>query len=328
MARKPVSKENQEKVLVQSARRCCICFGLHGRFDEVQGQIAHLDGNNENNDLENLAFLCLPCHERYDSTTSQSKGLTIEEAKRYRDMLHEQVRKWRNEQKPQLISDFPDLAHQIWPLMTENRRAFTSYGPRSGAESAAPVRWDLSLWEEAKADIILPNNQRIREIIENSWNHVPEEYQPIFEKMLAHIYAFEKHCHKPTIDYTEHQFPQDFASMIDDICAQEAEKETDIGKIGSWLATELSAGDLSVVQGYLIGSVLRGTFEGSDVDAFLLLDDATPDEIRASGQKLERLKQRFFSEFGRPLHSVVFSQPENEEFHEFLENLARKRRFI
>ena len=328
MARKSVPKEVQKDVLVKSARRCCICFGLHRKFDEVHGQIAHLDGNSENNVLDNLAFLCLPCHDRYDSRTSQSKGLTIQEVKHYRDLLYKQVSRWRNEQQPQTISDLPSLAHQIWPLMAENRRVFTSYGPRSGAESAAPVRWNLSLWEEARAEIVLPNNQRIKDLIENNWDYVPEEHRPIFGKMLTHIYAFEKHCHDPTVDYAEHQFPQDFASIIDEVCIQEAERETDTATIESWLAAEFAAEDLEVIQGYLIGSVLRGTFEGSDVDVFLLLGDTTPDEIKASGRKLERLKQRFFSEFGRPLHSVVFSQPENEEFHKFLENLARKRRFI
>jgi hypothetical protein len=54
---------------------------------EKQGQIAHIDRNPENNDPNNLAFLCLEHHDRYDSKPSQSKGLTHEEVRRYREEL-------------------------------------------------------------------------------------------------------------------------------------------------------------------------------------------------------------------------------------------------
>jgi hypothetical protein len=52
-----------------------------------QGQIAHLDKDPSNNALDNLAFLCLAHHDQYDSSTRQSKGLTIEEVKHYRTEL-------------------------------------------------------------------------------------------------------------------------------------------------------------------------------------------------------------------------------------------------
>lgn len=87
MARKPVPKDVLTDVLVSSRRRCCICFGLDRDTHLKNGQIAHLDGNRDNNREGNLAFLCLDHHDDYDSRTSQRKGLTIEEVKRYRDEL-------------------------------------------------------------------------------------------------------------------------------------------------------------------------------------------------------------------------------------------------
>src|SRR5262249_33160957 len=45
--------------------------------------------NPSNNDLDNLAFLCLDHHDAYDQKTSQSKGLTVAEVKRYRSLLAE-----------------------------------------------------------------------------------------------------------------------------------------------------------------------------------------------------------------------------------------------
>jgi hypothetical protein len=61
--------------------RCCV----------KTGQIAHLDHNHNNNEPDNLAFLCLVHHDQYDSKTSQSKGLRENEIKRYRTELYTNV---------------------------------------------------------------------------------------------------------------------------------------------------------------------------------------------------------------------------------------------
>jgi hypothetical protein len=74
-------------VVTSSRRRCCVCFALQRDDGEKKGQIAHLDHNPANNGEDNLAFLCLEHHDQYDSRTSQSKGLTIDELKRYRTEL-------------------------------------------------------------------------------------------------------------------------------------------------------------------------------------------------------------------------------------------------
>lgn len=56
-----------------------------------KGQIAHLDRDRTNNAEDNLAFLCLDHHDEYDSKTSQSKGLTEQEVKVYREQLYQWV---------------------------------------------------------------------------------------------------------------------------------------------------------------------------------------------------------------------------------------------
>ena len=89
MKRKKLSKEQEVKILVLSRRRCCLCSGLNRDLQIKQGQIAHLDSNPENDNFDNLAFLCLSHHDSFDSTTSQSKGLIAEEVKIYRKELYE-----------------------------------------------------------------------------------------------------------------------------------------------------------------------------------------------------------------------------------------------
>lgn len=75
------------EVLTASLRRCCLCFALRGDGTEKKGQVAHLDQDPSNAALDNLAFLCFDHHDQYDSKTSQSKGLTIDEVKRHRAAL-------------------------------------------------------------------------------------------------------------------------------------------------------------------------------------------------------------------------------------------------
>jgi DNA-binding transcriptional ArsR family regulator len=89
--RKKTNPETEAAVLTRSRRRCCICFGLHRDVEVKAGQIAHLDGDRSNGSEDNLAFLCLVHHDEYDSRTSQSKNLTIDEVKAYRRELYAQV---------------------------------------------------------------------------------------------------------------------------------------------------------------------------------------------------------------------------------------------
>lgn len=86
--RKPIPKQTETELLTLCRRRCCLCFGLDRDLTQKRGQIAHLDHDPANNRPDNLAYLCFDHHDQYDSRTRQSKGLTIEEVKRYRRLLY------------------------------------------------------------------------------------------------------------------------------------------------------------------------------------------------------------------------------------------------
>jgi len=91
MSRKKIPPQTEMQVLTSSRRRCCICFGLNRDVRVKVGQIAHLDRDNTNTALDNLAFFCFEHHDRYDSRTSQSKNFSISEVKSYRDELYRSV---------------------------------------------------------------------------------------------------------------------------------------------------------------------------------------------------------------------------------------------
>lgn len=93
--RREIPQNIQVEIMTLSGRKCCLCFGINSDLSPKRGQIAHLDQNPENNDIDNLAWLCLNHHDEYDGRTSQSKGLTIGEVKRYRAKLYEVVERDR-----------------------------------------------------------------------------------------------------------------------------------------------------------------------------------------------------------------------------------------
>jgi hypothetical protein len=89
--RPKVSAAVEVRILTLSRRRCSLCYGLYGNVDPHQGQIAHVDRDRTNNVEDNLAFLCLPHHDDYDSRRSQSKRYTSDELRKYRADLYERM---------------------------------------------------------------------------------------------------------------------------------------------------------------------------------------------------------------------------------------------
>ncbi len=96
--RKKITDSTHYEVVYLSARRCCMCYALDADFSQKAGQIAHIDQDRTNESAANLAWLCLPHHDEYDSRTSQSKGFTQGEIRNYRDLLHVEVHRWRQSQ--------------------------------------------------------------------------------------------------------------------------------------------------------------------------------------------------------------------------------------
>jgi hypothetical protein len=80
----------EKDVVIASRRRCCLCVFLNNRNDVRKGQIAHLNRDPGDSRFANLVYLCLEHHDDYDSPTSQSKALLLEEVRDYRDRLYKQ----------------------------------------------------------------------------------------------------------------------------------------------------------------------------------------------------------------------------------------------
>ncbi len=97
--RRRLSTKEEKEVLLKSARRCSICFGLHRDFSVKKGQIAHIDRDSNNSRPENLVYLCLDHHNEYDSKSRQSKGFTILEVLTYKNALYDKAHRELKEEE-------------------------------------------------------------------------------------------------------------------------------------------------------------------------------------------------------------------------------------
>lgn len=71
----------EARVLFDHDRKCCVCRECSGKHI----QIHHIDGNHDNNDVDNLSVLCLDCHTETQLKGGFGRKLSPEELKLYRD---------------------------------------------------------------------------------------------------------------------------------------------------------------------------------------------------------------------------------------------------
>lgn len=102
--RVPIASDVETRLLTESRRRCCLCVFLEGDVRTKQVQIAHISRDASDSTYENLAILCLPHHDRYDSKTSQSKGFTPQELRYYKDRLVDLIDRW-GAVPPSIVAD-------------------------------------------------------------------------------------------------------------------------------------------------------------------------------------------------------------------------------
>jgi len=103
--RKKIADSITAQVAERARRRCAMCFALDNNPLQRDGQIAHIDHNADNNDPENLIWLCLRHHNDYDTRQSQGKSYTPCELKKYQSLLDSYLRSgipetWRAYQLP------------------------------------------------------------------------------------------------------------------------------------------------------------------------------------------------------------------------------------
>ncbi|MDX2262926.1 MAG: hypothetical protein SFU84_14630 [Gemmatimonadales bacterium] len=91
MPRAPITEQVSVEVALKGRRRCVLCFGLNADQAVKAGQLAHVERDSSRSGVDDLAWLCLPHHDEYDSKRSQSRGFSPKELRAYRDELYDLI---------------------------------------------------------------------------------------------------------------------------------------------------------------------------------------------------------------------------------------------
>lgn len=135
MSRKKIPKSTEISVLDKSRRRCALCLYLEYDFDFKRGQLVHIDRDAQNNNEDNLAYLCMPHHDEYDSVRSQSKNFKPEELKKAKSDLEEFLAdksnlkffNKHNQVKSSNSHDYPGVSIDVYKIRLPIYQAFCKF---------------------------------------------------------------------------------------------------------------------------------------------------------------------------------------------------------
>lgn len=171
------------------------------RNDEIGG----------NNTYENLILLC-PTHH------------TLIDKKELKHNFPEQlVKKWKyeHEQKVYKLYSVPQFASwdeiriAILKMLLENRIIWEQYGPNSQEAIANPMSNAISIWDLRRIDTIIPNNEKILNIIDKHIHLLPKtlNFLEAVEAFRVHTSSYKKHVYDGPIEGYK-RFPTNFEEFF------------------------------------------------------------------------------------------------------------------
>jgi hypothetical protein len=80
------------EVVMRCKRHCCMCYGLDGLLKAADGQLAHLGRDPSKVEVDDLAYLCLECHKKYDTKNNRVLSYKPTEIRGYRTLLYKALR--------------------------------------------------------------------------------------------------------------------------------------------------------------------------------------------------------------------------------------------
>ena len=101
--RRSIPPDLAADVLYRSRHTCCIC-----RQAGKDVQIHHIDGDRDNNVLENLAVLSLDCHSLVTGPRGLGRAYSPKEVRKHRDSWEQKVAAWREQTGPDGRRASPD----------------------------------------------------------------------------------------------------------------------------------------------------------------------------------------------------------------------------
>jgi hypothetical protein len=156
----------------------------------------------------NLILLCPTHHTHIDKAPDGTYPIAL---------LHE----WKNAHehtisnagKTPKYSSYDELRVAVARLLIANKSVFDSYGPCSAIAQSDPASNAFLLWELRRLDRILPNNQKIINIIDANIELVVNvSVIRVIERFRTHAESYEKHVYHRLDSYE--LFPDEFAEVF------------------------------------------------------------------------------------------------------------------
>lgn len=220
-----------------------------------------------------------------------------------------------NQTEYKSFSDFGELCQEILPILKDNEYVFNTTGPNSGRDNTGELRTDLTMWEELKREVIKPNNEAIKNLINNNKAIIPSKYKNDFNRMILHIEAFQKHIQNSDFDYSEFQFPKTFPDIILTNCFESAKADKELKRQMNWLSKNLNP--LNISKWIAFGSAILTPKKASDFDIAILLKKNT--DLSETNRKIENVKFDFKVKFRKPLHVTIFEDNSRTDFSAFVD---------
>lgn len=208
-----------------------------------------------------------------------------------------------------------EVYQAIYPIIKDNEYIFKSVGPNSNVRETEDLRWDLTLWYKYRSEAIIPNNQKIKEILNENKQLLSEAELALTQDMITHIDAFEEHVKNPDFDYSEHRFPSDFPEMIENKCFDNTVNSKSFKKKTDWLLKKFKKIELN--ESYIIGSALIIPDKANDLDVVNLIQD---NDIEEQISQMEDIKFDFKLKFKLGLHFTTFTTSEYSDYETFIDN--------
>ncbi len=208
---------------------------------------------------------------------------------------------------------FEEICETLYPILKDNEYIFFTVGPNSGANFEGELRTDLTMWYKYRSESILPNNRKIKEVLNSNSDLFDRDTSELANKMIVHIDAFEEHVQNENFDYTPYQFPQDFKELVENKCFEKAKNSRTFKSRLKWLNKRIPK--LNAKEWYLIGSSILIPEKSKDVDIVIYYNKESKAEIQ---NKLKNLKMDFKLKFSCNLHITIFLTNEKSQYDEFL----------
>lgn len=156
---------------------------------------------------ENLILLCPTCHRHIDK--SPEGTFTVDQLHRWK---HDHEVSIRNSMREVVFDDLNGLKTQVARLLMENHLIWEQSGPESEVAKSDPGSNAYHVWNLRKLNTVVPNNQKIINMIEANAKLLSAGDYKVFLLFKNHAVSFEENQYRRLSSYV--LFPTEFSEKF------------------------------------------------------------------------------------------------------------------